>query len=383
MAAGRLALGRILLIVILLVAYGSLYPFDFHSQDLPASPLWILVNSWPPHMDRSTWVDVILNVLLYIPVGLFGSLSLGKSWSILLAAMLSAGIEMLQLFDVSRTCSVLDLVSNTAGGAAGVWLAQAYGKGVTRLLGDARARASLRPSPALLLLGSWIGYEIFPLIPFLRLSPIRMKVFALLHPAPFSLLQASSSAFEWLAVARLLREVRLGAGTLPLLMLLIPGKLFLASRSFTWPELAGAIAAWIFWNSRLFEDEKGTRLLAWFGAAVLLLRGLAPFHWQSAPGPFSWKPFAGFFEAAKDSAVLVFFEKTFLYGTAVWLFSQCGYSIVAAALGVAGMLGVIELAQTHLPGRTAEITDPLYTLLLAAILRMLDTADRTRRTSRG
>lgn len=367
---------RILLIVILLVIYGSLYPFDFHSRHLPASPLWILLHSWVPVLDRSTVVDIAINVLIYIPVGLFGSLALGPLRAILLAAALSAGIEMVQLFDRGRLCSTFDLVSNITGGAAGVWLARGYGKSMTRLLG--KSRTLLRPSPALLLLCCWIAYQVFPLIPALRLYPLRVKITALLHPSSFSLLQMGTTTFEWLAVARLLEEIGFGAGALSLLMLIVPGRLLISARSFTWPELTGALAAWVVWNGWLAGEKRRSSLLAWLAVAVLLCRGLVPFHWQSQATPFSWMPFAGFLNGDASWSALVFFEKSFLYGTAVWLFFQSGYPLVIAGLGMAGLLAGIEFLQIHLKGRTPEITEPVYTLILAAFLHLLDSADRNK-----
>jgi VanZ family protein len=370
---------RILLIVLLLVAYGSLYPFDFHSRPLAASAPWILLHSWPPGVERTVLADVVLNILIYLPVGFLGSLAWGKKRSLVLAAAFSACIEVLQLFDDSRMCSTLDLVSNIAGGAGGVWLAQVYGKRVARLLAESPVRAALRPTPALLLLGCWIGYQTFPLIPHLRLYPLRMKVSVLLHPAGFSLLPMLSAVFEWLAVARLLEEIRLGAWAFAGLMLLVPARLLIAGRTFTWPELAGAVCAGIIWSWWLAMDEKRSRWLAWMAVAVLLVRGLAPFHWQSSAAAFAWLPFTGFLEANKNSAVTVFFEKSFLYGTAVWFFSRGGYSALLSGLGIAGLLGAIEMTQTHLAGRTPEITDPVYALVLAVMLALLDALDRRAR----
>jgi hypothetical protein len=205
-----------------------------------------------------------------------------------------------------------------------------------------------------------------------------MKVAVLLHPAAFSLVQWMAATFEWLAVARLLEEIQLGSRTLSLLMLLIPARLLIADRTFTWPELAGAACAWLLWNGCLVGYEKRPRLWAWTGAAVLLLRGFAPYHWQSSPSAFSWAPFSGLFEADQNSSVTVFFDKSFLYGTVVWFFCQTG-SPLAAGIGVAGLLGIIEVVQIHLPGRTPEITDPAYTLILAAVLKLLDSADRQAR----
>jgi VanZ family protein len=374
-------LGRILLIVVLLVAYGSLYPFDFHSSHLGASPLWLLFHSWPPAFDRSVLVDIVLNILIYLPVGLFGSLSIGKRRSILLAAALSASIEVLQLFDDSRLCSTLDLISNIAGGAAGAWLARLYGTRVARLLAESPMRASLRPSPALLLLCCWIGYQTFPLIPYLRLYPVRMKIAALLHAGPFSPVQMAASTFEWLAVARLLEEIRLGPGTLALLMLLVPGRLLIAGRTFTWAELAGTACAGLLWTSWLARDPRRTRWLAWMAVAILLLRGLSPFHWQSSAAAFSWAPFGAFFGSDKNSSAAVFFDKSFLYGTVVWFFSQGRFSPLTAGVGVAALLGAIEVLQTHLAGRTPEITDPIYCLIVAGVLKLLDSADRGARSA--
>jgi VanZ family protein len=52
----------------------------------------------------------------------------------------------------------------------------------------------------------------------------------------------------------------------------------------------------------------------------------------------------------------------------------CSYAVATAL--VAGVLGVIEFLQIHLPGRTAEITDPLYAVILGVVLKLLDSADR-------
>ena len=370
-------MGRILLIAILLILYGSLYPFHFESRHLAGAPAWLLFHSWPSAMDRSVWVDAAVNILIYIPLGFFGGLSIGRSKALLLGCSLSAAIEMLQLYDFSRTCSSLDLVTNTVGTAAGICLAHLYGRKIERLLTESTMRSSLRPSPALLLLCFWIGALSFPLIPQLRLSPWRAKVALLLHPS-FSLLEIVTAVFAWLAVARLLEEIRLGRRGLALMMLLVPGKFLVANRTFTWSELAGTGSAWILWTTWLVRKQRRSWWLAWMAVALLLVRGLAPFYWHSPASPFSWVPFAGFFETDKNSATITFFNKSFLYGTVVWFFAQGGYPLLMAGLGVAGMLGLIEFLQTHLPGRIPEVTDPFYTLILATVLKFLEAADSHR-----
>jgi len=105
---------------------------------------------------------------------------------------------------------------------------------------------------------------------------------------------------------------------------------------------------------------------------VLILRGLAPYHWSSVANPFSWIPFSGFLEANREFSMPTFLRKCFWYGSAVWLLRAVGWRLVAAALALAILLGAIELVQIHLPGRVAEITDSVLALILSATLGLLE-----------
>jgi VanZ family protein len=53
-----------------------------------------------------------------------------------------------------------------------------------------------------------------------------------------------------------------------------------------------------------------------------------------------------------------------------------GWRLARAAIAVAVLLGAIEVIQIHLPGRVAEITDPLLALILAMTLGLLDRSER-------
>src|SRR5579872_6196340 len=110
LSVGGSGFGRILLLVVLLVVYGTLYPFDFHVRQPGPAPLWILFHSWPGPVNRFVMRDSTLNILIYLPVGLFGSLWMRQyrspavsTWLIIsFAAVLSAALEVTQLFDDSR-----------------------------------------------------------------------------------------------------------------------------------------------------------------------------------------------------------------------------------------------------------------------------------------
>lgn len=113
----------------------SLTPFNGW-RFVPEMPWSFLTQPWPRYW---TGLDVLVNVLAYIPFGILLCLSfthrLGKNpWSsffafllaCLTALLLSIGLESLQTYIPSRRPSILDVISNTAGAALGGFISGAY-----------------------------------------------------------------------------------------------------------------------------------------------------------------------------------------------------------------------------------------------------------------
>ena len=378
----RSSLFRILLIVITLIVYGSLYPWDFHSIQLAGSPIWVLIHSWPTSIDRFLVRDIAVNLLLYMPVGVFGFLAFRQNLrtafavtlTVLIALALSSSIEMIQLFDDARVCSASDVVCNVSGTALGVALGSLYQNWLRRFLARAETSKFLHPSGAVLLFYTWLAYQAFPLFPVLSRTRLSEKFRDLFAHVSVSPLETFTYFVEWLVVAQLLQTV-LGAKRtgrlLPLLLLALPVKLFIAGRTVTWSELAGAVLACIC-SHFLSGYQRRAALVGGLIVSLLILRGLAPYHWSSVANPFSWVPFSGFLAADPEFGLLTFLRKCFWYGSAIWLLRAAGWNLSRAAVAVALLLGAIEVIQIHLPGRVAEITDPLLALILAVILGLSD-----------
>jgi hypothetical protein len=84
--------------------------YTFFRYDWPIAPGWAL----PEHY------GVLLNVLLFVPVGALLAALLGRWWAaVLVAASCSAAIEVVQSRWLERIGSVDDLVANTLGAALG------------------------------------------------------------------------------------------------------------------------------------------------------------------------------------------------------------------------------------------------------------------------
>jgi len=387
----RPSLYRILLIMIALIVYGSLYPWDFHSTQLAASPLWVLVHSWPTQIDRSFVRNVAVNLLLYIPVGVFGFLALRQhlgtgfavTVTVLIGLTLSGSIEMIQLFDDARICDASDVVCNVSGTIFGVALGYLYQHWLKGFVVRADRAKLLHPSGAMLLFYTWLAYQTFPLFPVLSLTRLAVKFRDRFLEASISPLQTFIYLVEWLVVAQLLENV-LGAERtrrlFPFLLLVIPAKLMVAGRTFTWSEVAGGVLACIC-SYFLNGYQRRIGVVGVLIVSMLVLGGLAPYHWSSVANPFSWVPFSGFLQTDQEFGLLIFLRKCFWYGSAIWILRAAGLRLARAAVAVALILWAIEVAQIHLPGRVAEITDPLLALILALILGLSERLQNLRSKS--
>jgi VanZ family protein len=373
---------RILAIAVALILYGSLYPWQFYARHYAANPLWILLRSWPTGgFDRYIVWDAVVNITLYLPVGIFGFLAVSERapralrilTPLALALALSASIEMLQLFDDSRQCSLADVACNVAGAAIGVAVGTLYRNGLQRFLARHDAASLLRPSAALLLLSCWLGYQFFPLFPVWGRTNLIHRM-AALEVSAISPVDTLVVFAEWLAVACLLESIR---KTMPkpkinevlaALLLLTSARLMIVSRTLAWSDIVGAVAAYAAWLflPRLWMRRAAPFLLT----GALIVADLAPFHFDSARA-FNWVPFRGLFRSTWQGGFVVLFRKSFWYGSVLWLWRASGRSLLWTTAVTAAVLFLLERVQVYLPGRTPEITDSVLAVLMAVLLWVL------------
>lgn len=381
-------MGRIFTFTCCLIVYGSLYPWQFHSPQLTTDPLTILLHAWPTALDRFVIRDAILNVAVYVPLGIFGYLYCAQHLRsvrailtvLVFALVLCTGIEIAQLFEPSRYCSALDVVCNVTGTAFGILVAGFYSRSLAPVIRWRVIEPFLHPKGSSLLLLFWIGFQTLPLFPQLSTTQLMHKIKSLGSHESLDPVEMTASVVDWLAVNAVVEDMvdPADAGAVAAAALvLLPARLLLDKRSVTGGECIGASLAWIIWFGYLRKQRKRFLLLAWLSVGALILRGLVPFQFSSSAESFSWIPFAATLSYEHALSAVILFKKCFLYGVAVWLFRKGGYGYIAGAVGVAAILGAIEAAQRYQPGRTAEITDPLLALTMAVLLFFADRPKRT------
>jgi len=354
--------------VIALIVYGSLYPGTFQATSLPASPLYILLHTWDANpADRRFLFDIAVNIAIYIPLGMSGYLAFRRVFTpVAIGTVLSASMEMLQLYTPHRQCSSIDLVDNILGSAIGVVAGIVF----TRIVDFPSTGPAfrVRDRGAVALLFCWLGYLLFPIFPVLALGVWRTKLSAFAHAPVLDPIPTLLSAAEWIAVSRLLiaAGARRPVAWLAVLLVLLPVQFGIVNRAPLPADLEGAaiaLAACFLINAD------------WLAGILLLtavaLRGLAPFHFEDPARAFLWVPFGGLLENAWQNSIVILLGKLFQYGASIWLLARGRMRLFRATFLVTLVLAAIEALQTRIPGHVAEINDPLLAVMLGLGLRAL------------
>jgi VanZ family protein len=370
---------RLLLLVAALLAYGSLFPWNFEFTSAAGNPLAVVLHGWPSYWNRYVLRDIVLNIVIYAPFGFVTALAFRRNLSrpmaaaaaALLGFLFSVSMELLQVYVPGRDPSLSDVLTNTIGSAAGALLAIWFEADVRRL---AERRASRFRAAAVLLLLAWAVVQLYPFFPAIGRTHLREELTLLLHNPQFSIVETWADCAEWFAVGLALDTLfaHMRTSWLAAAMLCVPAQLVIAGRALTLPEIVGALIALAIWH--FVRMESRPRWCAWMLGSAILLRQLEPFYFLAVPQPFSWVPLKATLISGRDEATLVIARKTFDYGAAIWALRYACLPFVWAGLAVAALLGVTEAIQTYLPGRSPEITDPLLALLLMLVLQAMSGA---------
>lgn len=311
------------------------------------------MHSWPRHIDAGTVRDIAVNVVVYLPLGLFAFSTfaeflrtrLAVLLSLLLGLVLSTFVEVSQVFIVGRVPSLLDVTTDTAGTAIGI---------VAGVLWSRRRRLPAQRPDSDLLLCLWVLYQFFPFVPQLKAG------FSVRSSAEDVLLFFAEAAALVPIVASLggterRRRIILGA-----LLLLVPLKGFIYTRGVALPEII--CCALVFAIAWFVPLRAG--IVAPVLAVAVVVHGLAPFHFLASPHAFLWVPFQASFYSEWEAALTIMLGKVFTYGALLWLIRESGVRLVVATPLTAALLAGIEVIQKYLPGRSSEIVDPLIAVIL-------------------
>lgn len=362
----------ILLLIVALISYGSLYPFNFSANGHWLREGLLLFTRPDLRMGRG---DLVGNLVLFAPYGFVATLPCGSkrpahnrarpALLLGLGLLLALVLQLAQLWLPSRVAALGDVLANAAGmllGAAAARLAQGFAPGIAGGTNPLPGRALV---PALLML-LWLGYQWFPLVPTIDLQNMVNAVKPLVRAPQLDAVRALHTALAWLAFFGLW-QLATGRPT-PALALagaalcILGAKIVIVGASISPTNVVGlALAlACLPWH----RHGSALRVLIIAMLLSLFASGLTPLDLSSTPQPFHWIPFTGMLEGSMGVNLLNLIEKGYFYGALIVFMAANGARPLAAASAVAICLGAIEAAQIFMPSRVAETTDPILALLI-------------------
>lgn len=367
------------------IVYGSLYPFAFHGGSLAAAVHTLFLSH---HMHDQPFSGLVANIALYIPLGLFcvaaqdGARPAWRQvlWATAMGTVLCVCIEITQFFDTGRITTLTDLYPNVAGTLFGALLALP----LTRWL-DQRVdiNSPARQIAALLLL-SFLAYRLFPYVPTLDLhSYWRAIKPVVIHPSVHGF-DVASYAIIWAVVAALLADL-FGRGRsrwliVAAMLAVLSAKIIITHNRLSLSELIAlpiAIVAWQLLSNMRRAWAGG--VLAVLLALVILGDRLLPFDWQPIGHEFGWVPFFSILHGSMAANTQALADKVFLYSSLVWMMTVAGMRHAAAGALAAAGLFASSMLETHLPGRSAEITDAVIVLGASTVLAWLSASQSVAR----
>jgi VanZ family protein len=375
----------LLLGVILLIMYGSLYPFHLKAD--------INDNFWQA-LDQLSWAragrgDRISNVLLYLPLGFCLFLSLNRRYrrraSLLLATLLgsslSLAMEVAQIYVSVRVPSLTDLTLNAAGTLIGATAGLAWSAMARWVPFQSRADRPAGDPGAMLVLGLWLVWRLAPFVPHVDLGKLKAALRPLFDPQ-FDMAATFVYLAYWLvvseALAALVSKTHMLEALLMLIASVLVGRLIVANQSFVAAELMALIALLplLVVVMRMTPQVRQWMLLGIVLIAFSIDR-LAPFQFTTAPGTIEWLPAAHFTGSFMDNIshaaammdIVRVFGQLFLFGAVVWTIHQTGTSVMSAAVTMVMLVLFTEGARLWLVDGSASLTAPLLAALVAIAFR--------------
>jgi VanZ family protein len=386
----------LLLGVVLLIAYGSLYPFHFKPDAVNGS-FWKALDqlSWA----RAGRGDRISNVLLYLPLGFCLLLSLNRRFgrvasvllAMLLGAVLSLAMELAQVYVSARVPSLTDLSLNAAGTLLGAAVGMAWGTIGGWMHFPARAEKPAGDPGAALLVGLWLAWRLAPFVPLFDLGKLKAALRPLFDP---QLDPAATFVYlsYWLVVSEALTALVSKPHTLEALLVLIAtvlvGRLVVANQTFVAAELLALVLLLplLVVTMRLTPQPKRLLLLGMLLSAFVIER-LAPFQFTTTATAFDLRPFlpllshlawqdAG--QALATIDIVGVFGRLFLFGALVWTLRETGVSMTLAAIAMVLLVTFTEVLRLWLVDGSASLTDILLAAVVGVTFRYVHQQRRNR-----
>lgn len=380
-------------IIVVLIVYGSLFPFSFSMREATSANVNALFNF---NITRTGLSDLVSNVILFVPFGLFirsafpGEQYLNTRYNaakylgyLFIAFVFALCIQAAQVWTSDRIPWGGDAVWNSVGCAIGLFMysfikidafTQFYKLSAIRQISFALAVAL-------------IFVKLAPYAPSMDLGVLKDNIKALIKHPSVDIYDVLEHTITWIVAFYLLHVANPSwskCRVLIIVVICVLGLKFLivTSNITSSKLLAGAIAltGWrIFLAASALEKnphnygvtEKNARRISFALAVsmffVIVGNGLYPFEFSEQVGDFSWIPFASSLSGNLIINIIAITKKLAIYSALVWLLYLSKRSLAYATISAMLIIFVTEFLQLYFTDSTSDITDALLPLFASFI----------------
>ncbi len=377
--------------VVVLIAYGSLYPFNFlfdGSHPNPKNALQTL--SWA----RAGKVDQVRNVILYLPFGFCLMLWLRGRMPALLAllvamfagALCSLSIELAQVYLVIRVPSWLDVTLNALGALLGAASGLVWRRLSSLVYLPANTRRDVADRSALVVIGTWILWRLAQFDLHFSLTRLKQALLPLLQWR-IDWLETGEWLVLWMVVAQAVygfaQRARSNEMLLSVMAVVFLGRLLLVTPPFTSAELlalALLLPTLVLLHGFLSAPQRWVVLLPF--SLMFAWPYLTPWQFGDANNHFDFWPFLAWIQQGMPIHAEPLLHALFAYSALIWLLKDVGLHVRHAWWAVTALVLLLEVLQLWMPGRHPSITDPALAFATGWLMQAISTEPRRRRAYR-
>jgi len=371
----------VLLLVVIFIVYGSLFQFEYYARNYSGGAVAYLLSTWRDWDHRG---DLLSNIMLYLPLGFFGTNALPQRISPSLRAPLtiiggiglSCAMELVQFHDAGRVSSMGDVYADAIGSGIGAVSAALIGASVRWPF---IRELSAHPVASVLLV-MFFGYRLYPYVPVIDLHKYWHAVRLMVLTPDLPPYESARYVITWLFIAVIIHSLYGYRRFLLLFPLLcgceFVGKVLIFDGALKLTDVVGAAAAYLLWALLLRWIPGRFVVVALAFAGIITAQRLEPFQFAAVPHDFGWVPFAAFMRGSINVNMQAFCEKFYEYGGLIWLLNRAGVTLSIGVVMTATLLFATSYAECWLPERSAEITDALMAVMIGGAFALLRRAVR-------
>jgi peptidoglycan/LPS O-acetylase OafA/YrhL len=360
----------ILVVITLLIVYGSLYPFNFTKTAVTAESIEALFDF---DITKTALTDLIANIVLFVPFGVFVRAAFPKNDSAgqlvlfaIITFLFAYSIQALQLFTEDRLPWGGDALWNMIGYAIGIALYASLRLDLVKTFKSIHIHQQISFFIALII----ITLELAPFAPSIDVDVLKANIKLLLNSPSIDWYWTFENTVFWLVAFYLLRIAfpvwaRINKFSL-LVIVILMSKFLIISSNINLSSLAGGILALVVWQ--VFSQKIHAQHLAILLLITILGNGLYPFELREQLGTFKWLPFSASMEGNLLINIFAIIKKMVFYGGVVWLFYLAKRSLLLGGTICAAMVLLSEFLQLFFTNSVPDSTDFFIVIIVAFII---------------